>query len=219
MSIQPIQRQSLADIVAGNLQKQIQDGIYALDTKLPTEPALMKAFNVGRSTVREAIKLLVNSGFLTVQQGVGTFVKSQNGNEKIESTLEKSTVSDIHEVRELLEIKIAEKAAQKRTLKHLKKIENALKDRLLFANSGDIDNCIKADIEFHKAIAESCGNNLLYDLYMVTSEHISKSFSYQYKNTIPFIETHSNHEALYKHIKNKDSKKALETIEQIIGTF
>ena len=219
MSIQPIQRQSLADIVAGNLQKQIQDGIYALDTKLPTEPALMKAFSVGRSTVREAIKLLVNSGFLTVQQGVGTFIKSQNGNEKIESTLEKSTISDIHEVRELLEIKIVEKAAEKRTLGHLKKIEKALAGRLKYAENGDINNCIKADIDFHTAIAESCGNTLLCDLYKVTSEHISKSFSNQYKNTVAFLETHSNHETLYKHIKNKDSKKALETIEQIIGTF
>ncbi|MDA3615608.1 FadR/GntR family transcriptional regulator [Chitinophagaceae bacterium LY-5] len=217
--MQQIQKQSLADMVAGNLQKQIQESFYAVDSKLPTEPELMKTFGVGRSTIREAIKLLVNSGFLNVQQGVGTFVKSKNGHEHIENTLEKSKLSDIHEVRELLEIKIAEKAAQKRTLKHLKKIEEALAARLAYAENGDIDNCIKADIQFHTAIAESCGNSLLCDLYNVTSEHISKSFSNQYKNTDAFIETHSNHEALYRHIKNKDSKKALKAIEQIIGTF
>ena len=66
-----IQKKSLADEVAAKLQEQISLGHYKANDKLPIEPELMKNFGVGRSTIREAIKILANSGLLRVQQGVG----------------------------------------------------------------------------------------------------------------------------------------------------
>lgn len=69
-----IQKKSLADMVAEQLRQQITEGVYAIGDKIPTEPELMKMFKVGRSSVREAVKLLVNMGVVQVRQGAGTFV-------------------------------------------------------------------------------------------------------------------------------------------------
>lgn len=69
-----IQKKSLADMVAEQLRRQITEGVYTIGDKLPTEPALMKTFKVGRSSIREAVKLLVNMGVVQVRQGAGTFV-------------------------------------------------------------------------------------------------------------------------------------------------
>ena len=64
-----IQKKSLADMVAEQLRRQITEGVYTIGDKLPTEPALMKTFKVGRSSIREAVKLLVNMGVVQVRQG------------------------------------------------------------------------------------------------------------------------------------------------------
>ena len=108
-----IQKRSLADEVAAGLQQQISAGVYKVGDKLPTEPNLMKAFGVGRSSIREAIKILVNSGLLSVQQGVGTFVENQIADrEPLGTRLKRADYGELDEVRKLLEIKIAQKAAQ-----------------------------------------------------------------------------------------------------------
>ncbi|HEY0177190.1 MAG TPA: GntR family transcriptional regulator, partial [Pedobacter sp.] len=111
-----INRKSLADEVASKLNEQISLGKYRVNEKLPIEPELMKSFGVGRSTIREAIKILVNSGLLRVQQGLGTFVESTTSNrEPLDQRLKRASVEHLDEVRQLLEIKIAEKAAINRT--------------------------------------------------------------------------------------------------------
>jgi len=58
-----IPRKSLADEVASQLQAKILKGGYKVNQKLPVEAELMRNFGVGRSTIREAVKILVNSGF------------------------------------------------------------------------------------------------------------------------------------------------------------
>ena len=103
-----INRKSLAEEVASKLQEQILKGAYKVNQKLPIEAELMKSFNVGRSTIREAVKILVNSGFLRVQQGLGTFVDDVTGiNEPFFQKLKRSGSNNIDEVRQLLEMKIA----------------------------------------------------------------------------------------------------------------
>ena len=62
-----IRKRSLAEEMAVRLQEQIAQGRFEVGGKLPTESELMKIFGVGRSTVREAVKILVNMGFLKVQ--------------------------------------------------------------------------------------------------------------------------------------------------------
>ena len=63
---------------------QVEDALmdYILNTpvqigeKLPNEFELGEMFQVGRSTVREAVKSLVTKGILEVRRGDGTYVKS-----------------------------------------------------------------------------------------------------------------------------------------------
>ena len=72
-----IRKRSLAEELAERLRQRITDEQFEVGEKLPAEPELMRIFGVGRSTVREAVKILVNMGFLKVQQGAGTFVESR----------------------------------------------------------------------------------------------------------------------------------------------
>lgn len=56
------------------IKKEIADGEYAAGELIPTEPELEKKFNVSRTTVRKAIELLSQEGFVQAKQGRGTIV-------------------------------------------------------------------------------------------------------------------------------------------------
>ncbi|BAV07772.1 DNA-binding transcriptional regulator, FadR family [Filimonas lacunae] len=204
-----ITRKSLADEVAESLQQQIAAGKFKVNEQLPIEPELMKTFGVGRSSIREAIKLLVNSGYLRVQQGVGTFVADASGvKEPLSQRLKRSSKEDISEVRQLLELKIVEKAALKRTEADIKKMTRHLHKRLQMAEAGLLAESVEADIQFHIAVAEACKNDILADLYKSFTSHMQQQFL-SYKDAEIFITTNPIHEHLLQCIIDKDPKKAV----------
>lgn len=213
-----IVRKSLADEVASQIREQIGSGFYQLNQKLPIEPELMKTFGVGRSTIREAIKTLANSGLLRVQQGVGTFVEETTVDaEPMDQRLRRAKIQDLDEVRQLLEMKIAERAAVNRTDKDLITIKGHLAERDRAAREGLIDECIDADINFHVAIAEASKNEILTDLYRSVSVHLKSWFRHIYPDTQVFIDTYHLHEQLLKNITARDPKRAWNTASKIIG--
>lgn len=213
-----ILKRSLADEVADKITGQISSGHYKVDEKLPIEPELMKQFGVGRSTIREAIKSLLNSGMVRVQQGVGTFVEPANaGREPMDKRMKRARSEELDEIRQLLEIKIAEKAATNRTEKDLTGIKEHLDARKLAAQNGLLAECIDADIRFHVAIADASGNEMLADLYRSVSVYLKSWFLQVYPDTQIFIETQGIHEQLLKSIIARDPKKAWNLAAKIIG--
>ena len=60
--------------IADNLRQEIESGKLAADQQLPTEFELAGAWSTSRSTVRDAIKLLVTRGLVEARPGQGTFV-------------------------------------------------------------------------------------------------------------------------------------------------
>ncbi len=213
-----IPRRSLADEVAAQLQQQIALGKYKTGEQLPIEPELMKTFGVGRSTIREAIKSLVNSGLLRVQQGVGTFVEGAEGiKESLPQRLKRADYKDIDEIRQLIEMKIAEKAALNRTEEDLKEIRHWLALRKKAALENNLAACVEADIQFHTAIAVAAKNEILADLYKTFTIQIKSWFLTIHSDTTDFRQTQNLHEQLLKAIEGNDTKKAWNTAERIIG--
>ncbi len=110
------------------LAEQVEDQIYhyildeALEpgAMLPNEFALGEKFRVGRSTIREAVKLLSSKGIVEVRQGSGTYVvttvKGLSDPLNLRSVQDKNALAfDLVNVRLLLEPGIAEMAAQNAT--------------------------------------------------------------------------------------------------------
>lgn len=213
----PIRRNSLADEVAQRLQEQISLGNYKTGEKLPTEPALMEAFGVGRSTIREAVRILANSGVLRVQQGLGTFVEEQAGiAEPLPQRLKRAQFEDLDEVRQLMELKIAQKAALNRTEEDIERMKAALKKRKEYGVANDIAACIEADIEFHLAIAQASNNSILMDLYKTVAMHLKAKFLERFKTTDTFTNTQQLHKNLLNSIVAQDDQKAWEWVQKII---
>ncbi len=67
-------RPLLADVVRVQLRRAILSGEFALGSKLPNEEQLCDRFGVSRVTVREAVRGLIEDGYVVRRQGSGTYV-------------------------------------------------------------------------------------------------------------------------------------------------
>ncbi|WP_440133162.1 FadR/GntR family transcriptional regulator [Chitinophaga sancti] len=209
----------LADKVIYQLQQDISLGKYKAGELIPPEPVLMELFNVGRSTIREAIKTLSNAGILRVQQGAGTFVCSIENNEPLEKRLRRAARMEVNQVRSLLEIEIARLAAQFRDEQDLEHIGSALADRLQAIQSENYEAAADADIRFHKSIALASHNSVLADLYQTFTAVIRESFSQREKPHVQqFQQTHHLHADLLTAIRKQDVSAATRVVTQILET-
>ena len=211
-----VKRTGVCDEVVSKIQQLINSGKLKKGDKLPSEPELMQQYGVGRSSIREAVRILANTGLVRVQQGVGTFVEMQNGTPMPwYKRLQSGTSKDLNEVRQLLELKIAEKAAENRTSKDIIILKKLLKRRLVAAEKNLPDECIEADIQFHIAIADAAKNDILTDLYKNIAAQIKNSFLQAYTDTEMLLVKHSLHEDLLQSIIDKDPKRAWECVAAI----
>ena len=138
------------DIVALILEENLKPG-----DKLPNETILSQRLDVGRSSLREAMKLLASRNIVTVRQGSGTYIAASPG--MVEDPLgfifidnKQKLVQDLLEVRFLLEPSIAE-------------VETLLKNH---------EDHTQKDIDFHTAIALSSKNVVVPRLIPVINSSI-----------------------------------------------
>lgn len=66
-----------------HILRDINAGLFSLGKKIPTENELSMKYDISRITVRNAIAELVKDGYLTKQQGKGTFINNPLINENI----------------------------------------------------------------------------------------------------------------------------------------
>src|SRR5664279_2278426 len=72
MNLAPVERAPLSLTVSARLREAILDGSLACDDVLPTEHELAATFRVGRSTIREALRVLQSQGLLSGADSTST---------------------------------------------------------------------------------------------------------------------------------------------------
>jgi GntR family transcriptional repressor for pyruvate dehydrogenase complex len=162
----PARRQSLVNQVLNYLQQQIATGAFPVGSKLPAEAELMAQLAVGRSTLREAMRVLAHMGFVEVQPGDGTYVCTPPPEaEPLGQRLQRAKVFDVYEVRRTLELECVRLAALRRDEQDLARLQQAVQKRREHLAAGQEQAFIDADVDFHIAIADATKNAVLADLY------------------------------------------------------
>jgi GntR family transcriptional repressor for pyruvate dehydrogenase complex len=163
----PLSRDSLPEIIAKKVLNSIATHELAAGSRLPSERELAAQFRVGRPTVREALRILEAQGFLTIQQGRGTFVsdrsdKPGDGEWALDYT-ENYTLSDLFAMRRVLEVPAAAWAALRKDEIKLQEAEVILTllDDEADKDPVDWDKVQELDSAFHLKIVEAAGNGFL----------------------------------------------------------
>ena len=195
------------------LAEQVEDEIYhyILDTplepgtKLPNEFELGEKFGVGRSTVREAVKLLSSKGIVEVRRGSGTYVvttaKGLSDPLNLRSVQDKNALAlDLVNVRLLLEPGMAEMAALNASDEDIERIQR-LCDRVESKiHSGDL--YIEDDIAFHTCIAESSKNMVVEQLIPIIDTAVMMFVNVTHQRLTK--ETVMTHRAIVDAISDRD---------------
>jgi DNA-binding FadR family transcriptional regulator len=207
---------SLPKQISIEIEKAIKKGTFKIGEKIPSEPDLVKAFEVSRNTIREAVQSLIQAGVLESRQGDGTYVLATSRFEaNILNRLSNSKTSEVDEVRFYLEREIVKLAALRRTQSDLVEIKKALENKSLI--NGSFKENSQADIEFHLSIAKASHNSIFYDLYKSISSYICTSIEEKLELTQMEEEfIFQLHKELFEAISLQDSKKAEEVITKIL---
>lgn len=208
-NINVIQQRKLADQVIQQLQEKISLGIFKPGDKIPTEPELMRLFGVGRSTIREAVRVLAQAGLLEVRQGNGTYVLNiTNSLEPLEHRLRRAKILEVYEVRRILELEIAKLAAQRRTDDDLVQMHESLNKRYEASSVNNNSDFVYNDLAFHFAIAVASQNSVLIDLYKSFSNVLRDALGELVSDQELYRNQISIHEQLLDAIERKDAKAA-----------
>lgn len=155
---------SLPERVSEQIRQLIIENNLKVGSKIPNEFELCQHLNVGRGTVREAVKLLVSRNVLEIKRGKGTFVADNTGLVDDPFGLEYSEdkeklVGDLFELRMHIEVWAAGLAAQRRTEAEL--IELKEKQALVEEALNKSEDFSKEDQNFHVTIAKCTHNSVL----------------------------------------------------------
>ncbi|MGW6268165.1 FadR/GntR family transcriptional regulator [Streptomyces sp. NPDC055060] len=154
----------LVEQATQRLREQITGGKWPIGSKLPGETTLAKELGIGRSTVREALRSLAGAGLVKARQGAGVFVVATEPVADWPARLRRAAVSDVYEVRMLVEVQAARLAALRRTDEDITAMREALEGRRAAASASDAA-FVDADIALHAAVVAAAGNPVLTDLF------------------------------------------------------
>lgn len=211
MELEPIKQNTVTEIVAQRLMNLLSEGILRPGDKLPPERDLARQLRVGRTTVREVLKMLTLSGILEAKRGDGTYVRTDFRDFLTRQIhwpilLSNHEVNMIAEVREGLEVKAARLAALRATPEEIEDI--AVFRKMAHIEGRDIDLETDLDMQFHNAIAKAAHNELLSHLMLSLQGFFHQYITIASELTDRLETTISEHQAIYQAIVSRDSDAA-----------
>lgn len=220
----PVTPKRAFEDISEQIKCLIYNGALKTNDRLPSERELAEQFNTGRMSVREALRILEESGFISIKQGAdgGAFVKELDSTGMTKSlsgliNVGSLTIQEIKEARIAIESIILESGIKHFTKEQLAALESNIKTCEQFYKSSKKDEYPNfADEQlgkFHVLMAETSKNRLYkYFVISLLDLYVNKIIRY-----IPDSDEYSkhlkHHKAIYEAIKIKDLKGAKKAIE------
>ncbi|MTT31022.1 FCD domain-containing protein [Terrilactibacillus sp. BCM23-1] len=151
--------------VLTDIEQKIIDGTYLPDQKLQSERELSLHYQVSRTVIREAIKVLSEKGMVTVKAGKGAYVTKPN-RDNVTNALHRviqasdTKIEDIVEVREELEYTMIRKAIAKASPEGIEKLKLICKK--MDHPTMTLSEYVKEDANFHLQLAKLTKNNIFF---------------------------------------------------------
>jgi GntR family transcriptional repressor for pyruvate dehydrogenase complex len=181
--LDPVLRATLSEQVAKRLAARIAAGDWQPGEKLPSEAELCKVFDVGRSSLREALTSLVFIGLIRVRAGGGSYVAEKPSAYLTSSWLDsglltnETALGEFVEARLILESELAGLCAERITPEELGEME-LLVERMK-TSVHDADEFSRLDLSFHLTMGRAAKNEVLNNIVSgvceQTMELITKS--------------------------------------------
>jgi DNA-binding FadR family transcriptional regulator len=202
---------SLAENVADDILSMITiDKKFEKGDKLPNENELSAELKVSRTTLREAIRILVAHNVLEIRRGKGTYVKD---NSELDEELQLKELSnfqldikDLYEMRLIFEPQCAYYAAKRATDKELERIlyYGRLEEEMILKK----EDRTEVEQAFHKSIAKATHNEFMNRLMPILYRAIDKGVHLSDKNEEIVQTTLNDHRMIMEFLSKRDAQGA-----------
>ena len=214
--LKPVVDNPVEDIIK-QIRYFVNTGILRPGDKLPAERKMAEKFQVGRSTVRTAIKRLEFYQVIKTLPQSGsliTGIETQAFGSLVNGILEMDNCDffSLVEIRTILEVNAVRLAAMRRMDNDLKRIEEAMmayEEKIRVANSA-----LEEDFKLHLTLAEASKNTALKSMLQTITPDIMVNYAKYNVCKTNFEIPISEHRLIFEHIKNNDSEAAARIMSQ-----
>ncbi|OTA14556.1 pyruvate dehydrogenase complex repressor [Xenorhabdus beddingii] len=219
-----VEKKNLSYLLAEQIGQRILSGEYTAGSILPGEMELTKLFDVSRTAVREAIKILIAKGMLLSRPRVGTHIMPISHWNFLDQDLLRwwITPNNIDEImthfqqlRLIIEPQACFHAAINASHNQKQTMSSLIKEMHLLTKQFDPKKWIETDQQLHHTIYQSCGNpfiasfaNLFQPVYQHYFEKIISDKAFHLKA----------HSAIVDAIIHGNSQRALEECKRLLIT-
>jgi GntR family transcriptional repressor for pyruvate dehydrogenase complex len=197
--------------VAEQIRKLIASGAFKPGDKLPSERELVARLGVGRSSIRDAVRTLEVMGILEPRQGHGTVVRDFSADALViplASVLsrKRELVSELLEVRRMIEPALAARAARKGTAEEIAHLAGVLRQQEQKLRRGE--HGIEEDREFHYAIALAAHNTVVMRVLDALMDLLRESRAQSLQVPGRPEQSFAGHRRILRAIERRDPKAA-----------
>ncbi len=216
---EPVERPKVYQLVAERLLHQVRLRRLNPGDSLPPEHELARRYGVGRSSVREALRLLESKGVIR-SAGHGSFVVAEYGNALVDSlrfllTLEAFDLEELYELRKILETEFAALAASRRKEEHLQRMEEAIRE--MEAGLDSQARYIEADLRFHLTVAEATRNRVGVYVMRAIRDPLHKALASVYHIPGSPQKSMAQHRAILEAVRARDPEEARRRMAEHLG--
>ena len=215
----PVPRGSLVNFVVERIKEALLNGEIKPGEYLPPEAELAKNLNVGKSSVREALKMLQGLGVVEVRRGQGNLICKKPGEESVnplifQLLIEERSIQDLIDLRMIFEPGITVMAMKRATDEEINSIRNTV-DRLEKSiNKGE--PMAEDDLAFHFAILKATHNPFLIRIGDTILQLFKSSISTSMR-TIPEIALRDHRRILEAFIQKDEENLVAAVIASFEG--
>ena len=223
--LKPVSRTTLSEQVAMQLSAEIDGGRWVPGEKLPSEADLCKVFNVGRSTLREALKSLSFIGLIRMRAGEGSYVAEERSKYMERPLLlsrgvlnTEKEVNDLCETRLVMEVETAALCAQRASEQDFSELEKIVREMKNSVERGD-EEFSRLDLNFHMAIAAATRNEVMIDFLKHIREALEELIVKSLLLPAGTDMAYKQHRALLDVIKQRNAGKARNAMRAHLLSF
>lgn len=202
------------EVFADELRDRILSGAVPPGSMLPAERELAEDAGLSRSAVREALGILTMEGLLHAKIGRGGgYIVQQPPREAVVRFMDLYIrgrglhTNSLIEVRDLIEPRCATLAAERRTEEQLGRLTELT--RTMAGEVADIPRFLDSNVEWHVAIAETSGNDILATTMSAIAPNIRAAIGVErYQSSDSMRAAQRLHERILDAITRQDTEAA-----------
>lgn len=207
-----IEEKRLSDKITNDILTMITiENKYAPGEQLPNELELSEELHISRTTLREAIRILVTNGILEIKRGRGTFVKEQLNVDELSHSfhdLSNATMNakDLYEMRLIFEPEAAYYATLRATEQELEGI--LAYGETIEAKIKRGEDRTEVEQQFHRAIARATHNEFMDRLMPVIFQAINQGVILSKRKEHVVEDTIRDHRLIMDFMKARNAEGA-----------